>query len=92
MLTSSLGFKGTLSQIIHAAYPIVCFSVLARTFFFFFFFFFLLRKGFFSMHSWYCICAHHWHIEDSLKTALAESLYAKGTRILQSEIYKHYVP
>ena len=30
---SSLRFKGTLSQIIHAAYPIVCFPVLVRTFY-----------------------------------------------------------
>ena len=37
-------FKGTLSQIIHAAYLIVCFPVLVRTF---------LRKGFVSMHTWY---------------------------------------
>ena len=29
---SSLRFKGTLSQIIHAAYPIVCFPLLVRTF------------------------------------------------------------
>ena len=67
---SSLRFKGTLSQIVHAAYPIVCFPVLVPT---------LLPKGFVSMHTWYCICVHCWHIENSLKTALAESLYAKGT-------------
>ena len=30
---SSLRFEGILSQIIHAAYPIVCFPVLVRTFF-----------------------------------------------------------
>ena len=32
-MLSSLRFKGTLSQIIHAAYLIVYFSVLVRTFF-----------------------------------------------------------
>ena len=31
---SSLRFKEILSQIIHAAYPIVCFPVLVRTFFY----------------------------------------------------------
>ena len=31
---SSLRFKGTLSHIIHAAYPIVFFPVLVRTFFY----------------------------------------------------------
>ena len=30
-MLSSLRFKGTLCQIIHAAYPIVCFPVLVRT-------------------------------------------------------------
>ena len=30
----SLRFKGALSQIIHAAHPIVCFPVLVRTFFY----------------------------------------------------------
>ena len=39
---SSFTFKGTLSQIMHAAYPIVCFPVLVRAF---------LRKGFVSMHT-----------------------------------------
>ena len=67
---SSLRCKGTLSHIIHAAYSIVCFPVLVRTF---------LRKGFVSMHTRYCICVHYWHIENNLKTALAEGLYAKGT-------------
>ena len=65
---SSLRFKGTLSQMIHAAYPIVS----AFPYWF-------ARKGFVSMHNWYCICVHYWHIENSLKTALAEGLYAKGT-------------
>ena len=31
---NSLRFKGTLSHIIHAAYPIVCFPVLVRAFFY----------------------------------------------------------
>ena len=75
---SFLRFKGTLSQIRHAAYPIVCFPVLVRTFF--------LRKGFVSMLTWYCICVHHWHIENSLKTALAVGLYAKG-----GQRYKKYI-
>ena len=45
------------------------------------------------MHTWYSICVHYWHIDNSSKTALAEGLYAKGTfKILKSEIYKHYVP
>lgn len=43
------------------------------------------------MHTWYCICVHYWHIENNLKTALAGGLYAKGTWILESGIYKHYV-
>ena len=60
-MLSSLRLKGTLSQIIHAAYPIVCFPVLVSLF---------LRKGFVSMHIWYCTCVHYWHIENSLKTAL----------------------
>ena len=58
-MLSSSRFKGTFSQIIYAAYPIVCFPVLVRTF---------LRKGFVSMHTqWYCICVHYRHIENSLK-------------------------
>ena len=57
-MLNSLRFKGTFSQIIHAAYPIACFPVLVRTF---------LRKGFVSMHTWYCICVHYWRIENSLK-------------------------
>ena len=43
------------------------------------------------MHIWYCICGHYWHIENSLRTALAGGLYARGTWILESEIDKHYV-
>ena len=44
---SSLRFKGTLSQIMHAAYPIVCFPVLVHTFLssrFFFVVFFHTNK------------------------------------------------
>ena len=63
---SSLRLQGTLFQIMHAGYPILrfVFFVLVRTF---------LRKGFVSMHTWYCICAHYWHIENSLKTVSAEA-------------------
>ena len=67
---SSLRVMGILSQMVHAAYPIVCFPVLVRTF---------LRKDSVSMHIWYCICGHYWHIENSLRTALAGGLYARGT-------------
>ena len=58
-MLSSLRFKGTLSQIKHAAYPIVCFPVLVRPF---------SRKSFVSMHTWYCFCVHYWHIKNGLKT------------------------
>jgi len=67
---SSLIFKGILSQIIHAAYPI---------FFFRYYFALFLRRGFVSIHTWYCICVQFWHIENNLKTALARDLHAKGT-------------
>ena len=45
-----------------------------------------------SMHIWYCTWGDYWHIENSLRTALAGGLYTRGTRILESEIDKHYVP
>ena len=67
---SSLRVKGILSQTVHAEYPIVCFPVLVRTFF---------SENSVSMHIWYCICEHYWHIENSLRTALAGGLYARGT-------------
>ena len=38
---SSLRVMGILSQMVHAAYPIVCFLVLVRTFFKYVFFLFL---------------------------------------------------
>ena len=79
---SSLRVKGSLSPTVHAAYPIVCFPVLVRTFFY---------VKIVSMHIWYCICGHYWHIENSLRTALAGGVYARGTSILESEIDKHYV-
>ena len=37
---SSLRVMGILSQMVHVAYPIVCFPVLVRTFFTYVFFFF----------------------------------------------------